>query len=120
VYGDRGKLFRVLTNLIDNAIKFSDQGQILVSCHSDGREVEVSVSDQGQGILPENLDRVFERFFQEKSRFHGLGVGLAISKMIVEAHGGTIWAESAGRDRGASLHFRLPVMGSEEEGNGDL
>lgn len=116
VVGDREQLFRVLTNLVDNAVKFSEEGVVAVSAESRSGELEIVVSDCGQGILPENLDRVFDRFFQEKTRHHGVGVGLTISKTIVEAHGGRIWAESPGREQGATFRFTLPV--EEESGRG--
>ncbi len=109
VVGDWEKLFRVLTNLMDNAIKFSDEGEIVVSAVDGGQEVEIAVRDRGQGIQEEHCQLIFERFYQEKSRFPGIGVGLAICQTIVKAHGGEIWAESPGRGQGATLHFTLPV-----------
>jgi signal transduction histidine kinase len=109
VEGDWEKLFRVLINLVDNAVKFSDDGQITISADKNGQEVELAIRDEGQGVLPENLDRVFERFFQEKARYQGVGVGLTISKAIVQSHGGRIWAESEGRSLGATFRFTLPV-----------
>ena len=110
VEGDADKLFRVLSNLIDNAIKFSQQGEIVVTAQAQGQEIEVAVHDSGLGIQAENLERVFERFYQEKSRFPGMGVGLTICQTIVEAHGGRIWAESAGRGQGATVRFTLPQI----------
>lgn len=112
-YGDREKLFRVLLNLVDNSIKFSSHGEILVSARQQGRETVITVKDSGDGIQPENVDRVFERFFQEKTRYEGVGVGLAICKAIVEAHGGQIWAKSAGRGQGAVFGFTLPAADSD-------
>jgi PAS domain S-box-containing protein len=122
VRGDQGHLFRVLVNLIDNAIKFSEQGEIVVSCQLRGQEVELSVHDQGQGILPENIDQIFDRFFQEENRFRGVGVGLTICKMIVEAHEGKIWAESPGRGQGTTVRFTLGAFrhGSTRGDWGDL
>jgi len=108
VEGDREQLLRVLTNLVDNAVKFSNQGKIVVSAVKKAREVEIAVSDSGYGILRENLDRVFEKFCKERARIPGAGVGLAICKAIVEAHGGRIWAESVGRGQGATVRFTLP------------
>lgn len=113
VRGDWSKLCRVLQNLIYNAIKFSDKGEIVVTAVDRGGEVAIGVRDQGQGILPENLGRVFERFFQEKTRHPGAGLGLAICKAIVEEHGGHIWAESAGRGQGATFWFTLPAAACE-------
>jgi PAS domain S-box-containing protein len=114
VEGDWEKLFRVLLNLVDNAIKFSEAGRVVVSAKASSEGIEVAVSDSGQGILGENLDRVFERFFQEKTRYQGVGVGLAISKAIVEGHGGRIWAESSGRGQGSTFRFMLPVLADDK------
>ena len=71
------------------------------------------MSDSGVGILPENLEHVFERFFQEKAGSNGIGVGLTICQRIVEGHGGRIWAESKGRGKGATFRIVLPVDGAQ-------
>jgi PAS domain S-box-containing protein len=113
IRGDWDKLYRVLRNLLYNAIKFSDEGKIVVTAEERGGELVIGVRDQGQGILPENLERIFQRFFQEKTRHLGAGLGLAICKAIVEEHGGRIWAESAGRDQGATLRFTVPAQAEE-------
>jgi PAS domain S-box-containing protein len=115
LWGDREKLYRVLANLVDNALKFSEQGDIVISAETRPAELEIAVSDNGRGILTENLERVFERFFQEKVRFHGAGMGLAICRTIVEAHGGSIWAESPGRGLGTVVRFTLPTWADGEE-----
>jgi PAS domain S-box-containing protein len=117
VAGDREKLFRVLANLIDNAVKFSEQGKVVISARCDNRTVELAVSDSGSGIQQQHLERVFERFFQEKSRFPGIGVGLTICRTIIAAHGGRIWAESSGRGLGTTIRFTLPV--AEVSGRAD-
>ncbi|MBN1660574.1 MAG: PAS domain S-box protein [Anaerolineae bacterium] len=114
VVGDRDKLQRVLVNLIDNAVKFSRKGTITLAAGTDDRAVHVTVADEGEGILPENRERVFERFFQEKKSSHGVGIGLSICKAIVEAHGGKIWVESEGRGLGATFHAVLPAAPEEE------
>ncbi len=106
-------LDRVLENLLDNAIKFSPAGgQIVVAARASDAEVIVSVADQGIGLAPEKQRWLFERFYQADSglarRFGGLGIGLALCKLIVEAHGGRIWAESAGEGRGCTFYFALP------------
>ncbi len=104
----------VLGNLIDNAIKFSPRGkEISVSAWADKEEVFFAVADQGAGIAPEHLGLIFTRFFQADStstrRYGGMGIGLALSKAIVSAHGGRIWAESAGPDQGSTFFIALPV-----------
>ncbi len=109
VTGDRERLFRVLLNLLDNAIKFTAEGQVLVVAQARGMVAEVAVSDTGQGIEPQVLVRIFERFYQEKTQAEGVGLGLTICKAVVEAHGGEIWAESPGRGQGATFRFTLPL-----------
>jgi PAS domain S-box-containing protein len=109
VTGDRDSLARVLRNLIENACNFAAAGQIVVSADRQQHEILVSVNDCGFGILPENLERIFEEFYRERPELPGLGVGLAICKAIVEAHQGRIWAESPGRGRGTTLRFALPA-----------
>jgi PAS domain S-box-containing protein len=114
VRGDWDKLYRVLSNLLDNAIKYSEAGRIIVSTEQRDGMLVIAITDQGQGILPENLEKVFERFFQEKTRHLGAGLGLAICRAIVEEHGGHIWAESAGRGQGTTMRFTLPTLDNEE------
>ena len=119
VQGDREKLARVLRNLIDNAIKFSSSGKIVVSARRKPDQIEVSVSDAGCGIASDNLERVFDRFFRESTENSGVGVGLPMCRTIVEAHDGRIWAESAGRGRGATVRFTLPALKDGGESPGD-
>ncbi len=114
IRADWDKLYRVLHNLLANAIKFSDKGRITVTAEDSGVELVIGVHDQGQGIDPENLERIFERFFQEKTRHLGAGLGLAICKTIVEEYGGRIWAASSGRGQGASFWFTVPTEAEEE------
>jgi signal transduction histidine kinase len=110
---------RVLQNLLDNAIRHTGQGgEIEVGVHDRNGMVEVSVQDSGEGIRPEHLPHVFERFYRgETSRSRdgmetgGVGLGLAIAKELVEAHGGRIWAESA-PSRGTRIAFALPRDGA--------
>jgi len=91
-------------------VKFNDHGKIVISAKmKKAHEIEIAVSDSGRGIPRENLDRVFERFWQENPSIPGAGIGLAICKTIVEAHGGRIWAESARGGQGATVRFTLPV-----------
>jgi signal transduction histidine kinase len=114
IRGDWDKLFRVIRNLLDNAIKYSDDGRIVVTAQARDGELMISVSDQGYGILPQNLENVFERFFQEKTRHLGAGLGLAICRAIVEDHGGRIWAESAGQGQGTTIRFTVPTVVRKE------
>jgi signal transduction histidine kinase len=109
VEGDREKLLRVLLNLLDNAIKFTAEGQVVVSVACRDGAVEVAVADTGEGIEADVLARVFDRFYQERGQAEGVGIGLTICKAVVEAHGGRIWGESPGKGQGATFRFALPV-----------
>lgn len=110
---DRSRVMQVLSNLIGNAIKFTPaKGQICVSCArggTEGKEVQVSVSDTGAGIAPEKIETIFERFSQINSQDRrGIGLGLYIAKMMVEEHPGRIWVESK-LGEGSTFHFTLPL-----------
>ncbi len=112
---DSAKLGQVLTNLLSNAIKYSpDGGPIIVRITQAGEVVRFSVVDQGLGIPTEELRRLFERFYrvQESDRggIRGTGLGLYISKQLVELHDGRIWAESAGLGKGSTFVLELPAI----------
>ncbi len=123
VNGHDGRLSQVVTNLVDNAISFSPEGgMVLVRARRFGDWVEICVEDDGPGIAPENLEKIFRRFYTyrptpEASRGNNSGLGLSISREIVLAHGGEIWAENrmpegAGPDDpplGARFVVRLPA-----------
>jgi signal transduction histidine kinase len=117
VLGDRQEITRVISNLIDNAIKYSESGEIVVSALRRPRKIEISVNDQGIGLsTPKgNYDKIFGRFFQEKASSDGSGVGLAICKKVVEAHGGRIWVESEGKGKGTTFKFTLPLDADEQK-----
>ncbi|MDG3017029.1 HAMP domain-containing sensor histidine kinase [Speluncibacter jeojiensis] len=111
---DRQRIEQVLTNLLANALRHSRPGgEVLVTAHRGTRRtVEIAVHDAGGGIAAEHLPHIFERFYRvdtARDRGHGgTGIGLAISKAIVEAHGGQVRAHSAGPDRGATFTVVLP------------
>jgi signal transduction histidine kinase len=114
VAADRHRVEQVVSNLLSNAIKFTRQGgSIVVSAQERDETVVVSVSDEGPGIPREHLSKVFDRFWQaEKARPFGSGLGLSIAKGIVEAHGGTIWADSQ-LAKGSSFFFTLPLADAD-------
>ena len=107
---DHDRLLQVLANLIANSIKFTPKGgRIRVHCERVGESLVFCVEDTGEGIPAAMLEAVFERFWQVgKNDRRGLGLGLYISRCIVEAHGGNIWAESS-PGQGTQMHFTLPV-----------
>ncbi|MBN2058486.1 MAG: hypothetical protein JW782_06805 [Candidatus Saganbacteria bacterium] len=113
---DETKVLEVLINLISNAVKFSNpQGKIFISTQKTGSEVQVAVRDEGLGIEAEDLPNIFEKFHRaskEAAQVRGTGLGLALSKSIVEAHGGRMWAVSSGRNKGAVFYFTLPLSPS--------
>lgn len=115
VFCDAGALRQVLNNLLDNAIKYSQEGsEIEVKVAAGKSGLQVSVRDQGAGILAEHLPRIFERFYRvdpSRSRQQGgTGLGLSIVKHLVQLHGGEIWAESK-LGEGSVFHFTLPQIG---------
>jgi len=107
---DAERILQVLTNLVGNAFKFTENGgRVVVRVEARDAEVVFSVSDTGEGIAPEQLEQIFERFFQTKRHDRrGLGLGLYIAKSIVDAHGGRIWAESV-PSKGSTFFFTVPV-----------
>ncbi|QOY92388.1 response regulator [Massilia sp. UMI-21] len=114
VLGDPGRMQQVMTNLVSNAIKFTEPGgRVAVSVRREGMAVAIDVADSGIGIEPEFLPYVFDRFRQADSssarRHGGLGLGLAIARQLVELQGGTITVASGGVGRGATFTVHLPI-----------
>lgn len=116
VVADAGRLGQVLDNLLGNAVKFSPKGaEILVQLRRDGDRVLLSVTDSGVGLAADQLERVFHRYYRAgEGDVPGLGIGLAVSHEIVAAHGGRIWAESAGVGRGSTFNITLPAAAAVE------
>jgi signal transduction histidine kinase len=115
VDADPNRIEQVLRNLLDNAVKYSPrEGLVVVRGELREDEVVISVADQGVGIAPEHLNRLFEKFFRVKSGLGrhvvGSGLGLPIARAIVESHGGRIWAESK-VGQGSTFYFTLPLRG---------
>jgi signal transduction histidine kinase len=110
VSADDRRIVQVLTNLCANALKFTRRGgRVEVSADRNGDTVQITVRDTGIGISRDHLSRVFDRFWQAKRASRAsAGLGLAIAKSIVEAHGGTIWVESV-EGQGTAFHLRLPI-----------
>ncbi len=122
IYGDQGRLRQVILNLLNNAVKFTDEGSITLGARVDEDRLVISVKDTGMGLLPEEINNVFGEFWQSKD-IHGTGIGtglgLSISKYLVEAHQGEIWLESE-KGVGTTFSFSIPVAqesGSLESGS---
>jgi signal transduction histidine kinase len=118
VLADAERVHQVLFNLLDNAVRFTPAGgRVRVRASRHDRSVNVAVEDTGPGIQPEHLPRLFERFYRvdtARSRDEGgTGIGLAIARSVVEAHGGRIWAESE-PGKGSTFTFDLPVARESE------
>ncbi len=112
LYADETRIRQVFQNLIDNAVKFMDKpyGEICISCQQEGRMWHFTVRDNGPGIAAEHFERVFQLFqtLNPKDKFESTGVGLSLTKRIIEMYSGKIWLESV-ECNGATFHFTLPV-----------
>lgn len=109
--GDQLRLHQVMTNLLSNASKFSpEEGRITVRVIQEGENLRVEISDNGMGIKKEDLERIFEPFtaIKKPTYIRGTGLGLSVTKGLIEAHGGRIWVESEGEGEGARFIFLLP------------
>jgi signal transduction histidine kinase len=115
IYADRTRLRQVMINLVNNAIKFTEEGKISLNVTSmPGARVLITVQDTGIGIAPDKLDAIFQEFTQVDSsstrKAGGTGLGLPISRRLVEMHGGRLWAESTGIPGDGSTFFvELPI-----------
>ncbi len=115
IQADADRLERILTNLISNALKYSDPGTpVSVQIQPLAGEVCVCVKDQGSGIAARDIPHLFEKFYRAGSsrKAEGIGLGLFVTRLMVEAHGGRIWVESE-VDKGSTFFFTLPVAGDK-------
>ena len=111
IYADRVRMSQVLSNLLANAIKFTEEGSIVVTAEindENKNSIVVSVKDSGAGIDSEIQPQLFTKFASKS--FQGTGLGLFISKSIIEAHGGEMWAENNSDGKGATFYFTLPIQ----------
>ncbi|MBI5879046.1 MAG: PAS domain S-box protein [Chloroflexi bacterium] len=122
-WGDRDRINEVLLNLLDNAVKYSDEGSLItLQAYQRGAEVVVTVTDQGQGIPPEEKDRIFEKFYRvdgsDAQQIYGHGLGLYISRKMIEAMRGRMWVESE-LGRGSTFSYTVPIAATPAaEGEG--
>jgi signal transduction histidine kinase len=111
VFGDGPKIKQILLNLLGNAIKFTEAGEVRLRVERQGADLLVTVQDTGIGVPPEDQERIFESFQQGRTgisgKYQGTGLGLAICRRLVEMHGGRIWVESA-PGRGSTFCFTIP------------
>jgi signal transduction histidine kinase len=120
-YGDQERVQQIFENLLENAYQYTpESGSILLSIHEDNGELQIEVKDNGIGIFPDDLERIFERFYRGEDPLilatSGTGLGLSIVKHLVEMHGGRIWAESSGiPGDGSTFSFTLPVYDPDNE-----
>ncbi|HEY4033947.1 MAG TPA: ATP-binding protein, partial [Ktedonobacteraceae bacterium] len=116
--GDRDRIGQVVTNLLNNAVKYSPQAStVLTRVAKDQNNILISIQDFGIGIAKEHQHKIFERFYQvtdpEEKTYPGLGIGLYISYEIIKRHGGQMWVESQ-KGHGATFHFTLPLSAKQE------
>jgi signal transduction histidine kinase len=117
---DAKQLGLAVFHLLDNAVKFNREGgQIWVSAWEEDGHVFCEIKDEGIGIEPAEQDRIFERFYQidgtTRRKYEGMGLGLSIVKSVIEKHGGRVWVESEGLEKGAKFTFSLPVYSTAKE-----
>jgi signal transduction histidine kinase len=135
VEADKGRLTQVISNLLDNSLKFTkptirirkegdgggdreEKEKITVTTERKDNQVTVSIKDTGPGIHPEILPRLFTKFASKS--FAGTGLGLYISKSIIEEHGGKIWAENSSDGRGATFSFAIPKQQPHPDSSGEI
>ena len=113
IEADKGRIIQVISNLVSNAVKFTKVGTVTVAAEkveeNDRQQVIISIKDTGTGIDPEMLPKLFTKFATKSDKGTGIGLGLFISKSIVEAHGGRIWAENNKDGKGATFAFSMPI-----------
>ena len=125
IVGDVSRLRQILLNLLNNAVKFTESGSVILSAGMSpvaadgGFELHVSVADTGIGIAPESMPRMFKSFSQADAatsrKYGGTGLGLAISKRLAEAMGGTMWAESQGAGQGSTFHLTIATQAAADQ-----
>ena len=119
ILGDEARIGQVFTNLIGNAIKFTpNNGEVNVKVEADGNLLHVEVIDTGSGIPPEERQKIFDKFYQlsdiSTRQQGGSGLGLSISKSIVEAHGGKLWIDDGNQGKGSNFQFVLPLVSEDD------
>ncbi|MGB9743240.1 MAG: ATP-binding protein [Minisyncoccales bacterium] len=113
ITADKDKLRQVILNLIDNAIKYTQQGGITIKLKIENLKLKIAVADTGEGMTQEEINKLFEMFSRASAgtelNVSGTGIGLYVAKKFAEAHGGRIWVESTGKDKGSTFIVELPI-----------
>jgi len=119
IVSDRRRVEQILINLLDNAVKFTEKGEVRIECEVNNGWLVTRVVDTGIGIEPEDMGKLFEAFRQIEDgltrQYEGTGLGLSICKKLAEMLGGEIWAESEGLGKGSEFTFTIPLMYEEEQ-----
>jgi two-component system CheB/CheR fusion protein len=120
IEADELKVKEIIYNLLSNAVKFTPEGgKIGMRAKKTDSEIEVVVWDKGEGIAAENMEKIFEGFFRVDTPYsrvtEGTGLGLPLSKKLVELHGGKLFVESEGLNCGTAVRFTLPIISRQEE-----
>src|SRR5215210_8012646 len=108
IEGDKGRIFEVISNLLNNAIKFTEKGEVIVLLNERDGKAIVSVRDTGSGIASEIYPKLFTKFTSKSEK--GTGLGLFLAKNIVESYGGKIWAVNNTDGKGATFAFSMPIL----------
>jgi len=110
---DRQRIREALTNIIDNAIRYTQKGGINIKLESANKRVRIIIADTGEGLTKEEISKIFEKFSRgtagTKFWVEGVGLGLYLARKFVELHGGKIWAESEGKGKGSTFYIELPI-----------
>ncbi|HPW39432.1 MAG TPA: HAMP domain-containing sensor histidine kinase [bacterium] len=111
--GDASKIKEVVSNIIDNSLKYTNEGEIMINLHQESQSIVFACQDTGIGIEPDDLPRLFNKFVRGKGMMQvhteGTGLGIYYARLLVESMGGRIWAESPGKNKGAKFSFSLPM-----------
>jgi signal transduction histidine kinase len=114
IRADRNKIRQIISNLIDNAIKYTKEGSVTVSCDRKNNDVLISIKDTGVGLKEQDMKEIFDKFKRAKNAItmnvSGTGLGLYVAKVMTKAQDGEIWAESAGPEKGTTFNIKFPLI----------